>query len=80
MMFPIDPRADEHQSLPQTTRSLSVAALLVSEITAMIGYRQQCWDFRGAVSQPLEVCAEVKRVSKTGANGKHHTLLRWRQS
>ena len=73
MIFPTEPRAVEHQSLPHKNRSLCVAALLVSEITAMRGYRQQCWDFRGAVSEPLEVCAEEKRVSKTGANGKNHT-------
>ncbi len=83
MMFPIEPRAVEHQSLPQTVRSLCLPALLVSEITAMSGYRQQCWDFRGAVSEPLEVCAEEKRVSKNGAaNGKapNHTLLEWCQN
>jgi len=46
---------------------LCVAAWLVFEITTMSGYRHQCWDFRGAVSEPSEICAEEKRVSKNGA-------------
>ena len=37
----------------------------------MSGYRHQCWDFRGAVSEPSKVCVEEKKVSDNGAaNGK----------
>ena len=46
----------------------------------MSGYRHQCWDFRGAVSEPSEVCAEEKRVSKNVLPmAPNHALLKWRQ-